>query len=365
MNSYFEPSPDGVRVRDFARELPGAISSVGQSYGDLANKTGRVLKNIGRDAALAPIRVGASLAEIPNDLSGKAPFQSFDVPVLGKTSTYARQSVDTAEAGGNTPMAVTAGILGASGNAILDTIGVGKAAQAGVNAASDLFTAPAQKASVISDNLFRDANKDFSDANYVKMYDKYIQAGDLPADAIYKDQATRIMQPEAAQQLISNNSKVLDSTKAGLGDELTKRFAKAADVTPEQIQEASKQILTNATVADFVKNPSAYPLFRGETGQPQVGGTHFATDSTWAQQFAKDGQPLLQGTLPKGAKIKAITGNDIQEAVKKGFTNENQWWNDIFKKGYDAVIGTDAMNGGALDIIVNPKHLPNFSPVAR
>jgi len=120
IKQYFESTPTnnsiaGVRVRDFARELPGAIGKVGAE--------------VGRQIALTPVRVGASLAEIPRIYSGGEPLEPFNVPFLGQAETYARNSVDTAESMGGGPLAVATGIVGAGSRAIGDIATLGGLAQ--------------------------------------------------------------------------------------------------------------------------------------------------------------------------------------------------------------------------------------------
>ena len=97
-------------------------------------------------------------------------------------------------------------------------------------------------------------------------------------------------------------------------------------------------------------------LFRGENPSNK-GGLHFSTDKDWAKNF---GDIILEGTLPVGCKIKLLTGYDFEEAYNSGITSEQQFWNSVFIDGYDAILGTDAMNSSKIDVIIHPKHLENF-----
>lgn len=103
----------------------------------------------------------------------------------------------------------------------------------------------------------------------------------------------------------------------------------------------------------FIKSPSSFTLFRGETGL-SGDGIHFTTDPSWAKQF---GPNMKQFTLPKGARIYHLNISDMDTAFAQGIKNEDGLWSSIFKRGFDAIIGVDAMNGKAMDIIVNPKLL--------
>ncbi len=138
IKSYFEPSTDGVRVRDFARELPGAVAQLATFYGDMVKPP---LQGI----AKIPFRLGASLAEIPRDLAspftGNVPFQPFNVPGLGKIKTYGRESVDLAQSGGSTPLFVAAGIAKGVGMGAGDLATVGGLGQLATgDKATSLFT---------------------------------------------------------------------------------------------------------------------------------------------------------------------------------------------------------------------------------
>lgn len=296
INQYFEPSANGVRVRDFARELPGAIMNQA--------------KGIGRSLALAPIRVGASLAEIPNDYMGKQPFQPFDVPGLGKTSTYARESVDTQNQMGGGPLATATGILSAGSKAIGDVAFLGGTAQ--------------KLAGEVPTSLFKGSGQDL----FVN----------TPASA------------GAGKPTMTVGGKTLTLDQMHSADG-TKFFQSLSPADQEKFSAFDK---IQSQIQMLQNSPGDIPLYRGESGAPQVGGSHFTTDPEWAKSFARGGKPLVEKMLPPNARIKVITGQDMQQAAEKGFTHESQWWDDLFKQGYDAVVGTDAMNGTKLDVVVKP-----------
>lgn len=116
------------------------------------------------------------------------------------------------------------------------------------------------------------------------------------------------------------------------------------------------QIVTNKAATDFIKNPSAIPLFRGESMDNQ-GGVHFTPNNDWAKKF---GNTSVTGTLPKDAKVFKIDAKSMQDAMDQGIKTDKDFYNYIFQKGYDAVLGTDSRNGQILDVVVNPKHLDSF-----
>jgi len=109
-------------------------------------------------------------------------------------------------------------------------------------------------------------------------------------------------------------------------------------------------------IQKFISNPESFTLFRGEN-QTNQGGLHFTTDKDWASKF---GENILEGKLPKDSKIKLIKNSDFEEGFKANILSEQQLWDSIFEKGYDAIVGYDPMNSDMLDIIINPKHLELF-----
>lgn len=114
--------------------------------------------------------------------------------------------------------------------------------------------------------------------------------------------------------------------------------------------------LMNQTIEKFILNPENFVLFRGQSVTDK-GGLHFALDEDWAKRF---GKIIIKGTLPVGSKIKPLQETDFQEALSLGLPSERPVWDLIFSKGYDAILGTDAMESSKLDVIVNPKHLEIF-----
>ncbi len=110
-------------------------------------------------------------------------------------------------------------------------------------------------------------------------------------------------------------------------------------------------------VKKFISNPEDFILFRGENKINQ-GGLHFTTDEVWAKNF---GDRLLVGKLPVGSRVKLLTQEDFTKSYESGLKSEKELWNSIFESGWDAIIGVDSMNNEVLDIIINPKHLGNFS----
>ena len=110
-------------------------------------------------------------------------------------------------------------------------------------------------------------------------------------------------------------------------------------------------------IKKFVSKPESFLLYRGERETNQ-GGLHFTTDKSWAERF---GANLIEGTMPVDSKIKLITPEDMENAFHHGVLSEQLLWDSIFAQGYDAILGTDAMNSEVLDVVVNPKHLRRFT----
>ena len=113
---------------------------------------------------------------------------------------------------------------------------------------------------------------------------------------------------------------------------------------------------SSETVQRFISNPETFTLFRGEDAG-NVGGLHFTTDQEWAKNF---GNRMLKGTLPAGCKIELLTEKDLKEDYRLGILSERPFWDLIFERGYDAIVGCDSMNSEELDVIVNPKYLELF-----
>ena len=109
-------------------------------------------------------------------------------------------------------------------------------------------------------------------------------------------------------------------------------------------------------VQRFISNPETFTLFRGENENNKE-GLHFTTDKEWAKNF---GDKILAGNLPASSKIELLTEKDLKEDYELGITSERPFWDLIFDKGYDAIVGCDTMNRDELDVIVNPKHLNLF-----
>jgi hypothetical protein len=106
----------------------------------------------------------------------------------------------------------------------------------------------------------------------------------------------------------------------------------------------------------FLAKPESFPLFRAENATNK-GGLHFALNKEWVQNF---GANIHTGTLPAGSKIRLLAEIDLKEAFEQGVVSEQELWDSLFKQGYDAILGHDAMNSQVLDVIVNPKHLERF-----
>jgi hypothetical protein len=270
----YTSAPTGNSPRNtFIGNLSSGLSNIGSDLaGGIKTTANEFVNNtkagIGygiaglQGVAKTPIKIGASLADLPSIVQGKNPAQPFNVPGLGSVSTYARDAVDGSAKDGYVASALKAGSQGILDTALLG--GVTQAAVKGLRPAAEAAQAPVAK-------------------------------GGVP-----------------------------DPAAPGASDPF------------------------NGTQT----------LYRGENAS-NAGGTHFTTDQNWAKNF---GDKMYQGTLPKDAKLYNLTPQDMQSGYEKGFTNENQLYDDLFKNGnYDALVGHDAMRSSVPDIIVNPRNRSLFT----
>ena len=121
----------------------------------------------------------------------------------------------------------------------------------------------------------------------------------------------------------------------------------------------SLEDMQNDPTAEFLEHPEKYLLYRGEQAKSES-GLHFSTDAQWVKNF---GPIIRSGTLPMGSRVKLLTEADEKEAFENGIYSELRLWESFFEKGYDAILGHDALNSKALDIIVHPKHAERFKPM--
>lgn len=202
--------------------------------------------------AATPIRVGASLADLPGVAAGKEPAKPFNVPGIGQVSTYAREAVDKQ----NDPNSVF------SGKPILSAVSAG-------------------------------------------------------------------------------SHGILDTATLGLAAQGLKGSAASG---PQPTKPAPAQFDTKQT------------LYRGE-GPGNANGTHFTPDQSWAKNF---GQKMYSGQLPENAKVYQLRPQDMKDAFDRGAVTEAQAYKPFFDKGYDAVVGHDAMRNSVQDVIVNPALRSSF-----
>lgn len=171
--------------------------------------------------------------------------------------------------------------------------------------------------------------------------------------------------PDMAGKVPMND--LLSRTKTNIVDDL--KQAGAGDVAKEinkldlaaykdinAFKADVKTLFVNKAVDQLVAHPETISLYRGE-GAGNAGGQHFTPDASWAKNF---GNTSVQGKLPAGSKIFKIDEASMQQAMQQGISNDHDFYNFLFNKGYDAVLGSDQRNPFALDIIVNPKMLQNF-----
>jgi hypothetical protein len=66
---------------------------------------------------------------------------------------------------------------------------------------------------------------------------------------------------------------------------------------------------------------------------------------------------LITLVLPKGAKVRKLEEEDLEQAFRNGILKESEFWPTFFNQGYDAVVGLDSRDSRVVDVMVNPKHL--------
>lgn len=130
---------------------------------------------------------------------------------------------------------------------------------------------------------------------------------------------------------------------------------KNGDIAAEKIfQKPSGSV--DDQITSLTNDPSTTKLYRGQKGTDGV-GQHFTNDPTWINNF---GDTSYSGALPADAKIKVLTGADMEAAFQEGLMTDEQLYQKFFNEGYDAVVGTDARNGGIMDVIVSPEMAQQF-----
>lgn len=163
-------------------------------------------------------------------------------------------------------------------------------------------------------------------------------------DSIISNQSGSVKEPTIT---VGNKTLNLKQVHSQEGYDLFKTLS------PEDQIKFSNFDKVNSQIEMFAKNPQEFPLYRGENAINK-GGLHFTTDPAYAKNF---GENAVTKFLPEGSKVYKLTGQEFADALSKGVSKEIDVWKPIFDKGYDAIVGTDSMNGQAVDVIVNPKHL--------
>lgn len=109
----------------------------------------------------------------------------------------------------------------------------------------------------------------------------------------------------------------------------------------------------DSLIENLLAKPDCLDLFRGQkTGA--IPGLHFTPDEAWAKSFGDD---IIKLRLPENSRLKLLTDNLFEDALREGIYGETALWQSFFDQGYDAIIGTDSHNSKMIDVIVNPKHL--------
>ena len=125
---------------------------------------------------------------------------------------------------------------------------------------------------------------------------------------------------------------------------------------PMTHEKGETELSISKDIEAFISHPENTTLYRGES-EVNKKGLHFTTSKEWAGTF---GKTIISGTLPVGSKVRIITDEDMESAMKRGATSEKALWEYIFASGWDAIVGYDSMNSKVLDVIVNPIHLERF-----
>lgn len=274
--------------------LPKAAKKVFSGIGNQVIQGAKEVPKIAQAVAAAPVTIGATLADIPKQLEGKAPSEAFKVPVLGTITPYGRRALDYQKQPGYTP--VTAGVRALS-EGVLDAALTGKAVQ--------------------------------SVAKFAK-----------PKNIAQIEQAQGGWEPGAKEKF---DRAFLNKDTAGMRESFPK--------VPTEYREKFSNDINRIFVQDLQTKPQTVTLFRGESAS-NAGGGHFSVDPGWAKNF---GDKQIKMSLPKGTRVYQLTGEDVRAAVEGGTKNEAQLWKTLFDRGYDAIAGTDAMNASQLDVIVKPE----------
>lgn len=144
----------GSLAKETIKSLPQGAKATAKEFGKNTKKGLDVWKNTAQNLAKVPIRVGASLADVPRTVMGQDPLKPFNVPGLGMVKTHARNAVDRAGS-----MGARASALRAGSEAILDVASMGAISQALMNKTGVSATSASDaKVKAIEANIDR-ANK--------------------------------------------------------------------------------------------------------------------------------------------------------------------------------------------------------------
>lgn len=286
-------------------------TTLGQFPGAFAHEVG----NVAREVVKAPVSVAMIPADLVSNIVNKKPLPKLKLPGVGDVTSYSRRAVEYQDQPGYTP--TTAAVRAAS-EGVLDVASLGS-----------VF----KSAGVGNQNL----------ADFLKK--KPVQG--------------------TVEQIIESQGGWKPGTKVEFDTALAHKDAatiqKMLPDVPKEYQTRFSKEITSTQLEALQKSPESVVLYRGENPS-NVGGHHFSTDSAWAKNF---GDKMLTGTLPKGAKVTSLTKEAVDDALSRGAKNEAEVFDDIFKQGYDAIVGTDPMNPGAVDVIVNPQRSIFASSNAR
>ena len=299
-------APLGDKIRSFFQP-----SAQGVRFRDVVREAVPQLGQVAQEFTKFPVSAAMIPADLVSNIVTGKPLPPLSVPGLGEAKSYSRRALDYQKEPGYTPL--TAGVRAAS-EGILDVASLGQ-----------VF----QSAGIGTQNV-RDLLKSKPPAGTVEQVIES-QGGWKPGTKVQFDTALGKKDAATIQKLLPD--------------------------VPKEYQTRFANEIRSAQLEGLTKSPEAIKLYRGQNPS-NVGGQHFTTDPAWAKNF---GDETLTGSLPKGSKVVTVSKDLVDDATSRGAKTEAEVYDDLFRQGYDAVVGTDPMNAEAIDVIVNPKHLASFT----
>lgn len=309
--------------------LPQAARRVFTGMGEQLIQGAKTVPAVAQAVAQAPFAVGTTLKDAPRQFRGfinktpAEPSEAYKLPLVGEVVPYGRRFLNYQQEPGYTPGIAA---LRAASEGVMDAAILGQGARyAGQKASEYLAKSDPHFATAQPQSVNTEINNHLASL-------KQMTEGKTVTPS-YLESAKR---------------NIVDGIK-GRYPEVSKAINAIKPMTVDDFTSQIDDVVKDYQIKSLLKDPSSIKLFRGENAG-NAGGTHFSTDPGWTKSFGPNQYEL---TLPKNAKVYQFTAKDLQEAYQKGFKTEAQTFQAIFDKGYDAIIGVDALNSAKPDIIVN------------